>query len=120
MTALRGLAPGHVYLGGHSYGGRQASILASEDPELAAALLLLSYPLHPPRRPGDLRTAHFPTLRTPALFIHGTNDPFGAPDEMRLALALIPARHELVLLEGAGHDLAKGATPAAEAFVRFV
>ena len=120
VTALRGIVPGRVYLGGHSYGGRQASILASEDAELAAALLLLSYPLHPPRRPGDLRTAHLPKLRTPALFIHGTNDPFGSADEMRAALELIPARKELVLIEGAGHELGKGATAAAGAFVTFV
>src|SRR3984885_2275351 len=54
--------PERVWLGGHSYGGRQASMLAAEAPWLADALLLLSYPLHPPRKPGQLRTAHFPNL----------------------------------------------------------
>jgi predicted alpha/beta-hydrolase family hydrolase len=96
---------GPVWLGGHSYGGRQASILAAEKPDLVKALLLLSYPLHPPRRPADLRTAHFPNLRTPALFVHGKRDPFGSIEELRQAIALIPARTELHPVPGAGHDL---------------
>src|SRR5262245_33125602 len=68
VGALRPFVAGGISLGGHSYGGRQASMLASDDPELAEALLLLSYPLHPPRRPTQWRTEHFPRLRTRALF----------------------------------------------------
>jgi hypothetical protein len=98
-------------LGGHSYGGRQASVLAAEAPGLVAGLLLLAYPLHPPGRPGDLRTAHFPRLRTPALFVHGTADPFAAPAELRAAAALVPAPTACLEIEGAGHDLA-GRRPA--------
>jgi predicted alpha/beta-hydrolase family hydrolase len=90
-----------VILGGHSYGGRQASMLAAEDPSVADRLLLISYPLHPPRKPEQLRTAHFPSLRTPAVFVHGTRDPFGSPEEIRAAL---PAGARLVLIEGAGHE----------------
>src|SRR5207249_760606 len=71
VEAVRASAPGRVFLGGHSYGGRQASILAAGEPGLANALLLLSYPLHPPGRAGEPRTAHFPGLGTPALFVHG-------------------------------------------------
>ncbi|MGD0437338.1 MAG: alpha/beta fold hydrolase [Bryobacteraceae bacterium] len=112
VRLLRDRLPGKVFLGGHSYGGRQSSMLAAEQPDLAAGLLLLSYPLHPPRRPADLRTAHFPKLSTPALFVHGTRDPFGSIDEMRAALALIAAPHEIVAIEGAGHDLG-GKGPAA-------
>jgi uncharacterized protein len=103
LRTLAGTAP--VCCGGHSYGGRQSTVLAAEDPELCRALLLLSYPLHPPRRPGELRTAHFPQLRTPALFVHGTRDPFGLIDEMQAALALVPGRVELLPVERAGHDL---------------
>lgn len=98
-----------VCLAGHSYGGRQASMLAAEEPGLAKALLLLSYPLHPPKKPAQLRTAHFPQLHTPALFIHGTKDEFGSQGEMTDALALIPATCHLQIIEGAGHDLMKGA-----------
>ena len=96
---------GRVFLGGHSYGGRQATMLAAEEPELASGLLLLSYPLHPPRKPEQKRDAHFPKLQTSALFVHGSRDPFGSPEEMEQALKLIPARTELVIRDGAGHDL---------------
>ncbi len=80
-------------------------MLAAEDPAAADGLLLLSYPLHPPRRVEQMRTAHFPKLAMPAVFVHGSRDPFGTLDEMRSALALIPAPTMLVAIEGAGHDL---------------
>jgi hypothetical protein len=81
-------------------------MLCAAAPELVSGLLLLlSYPLHPPRKPGQYRTQHLPNLRTPSLFVHGTRDPFGTIDEMKNALQLIPARHELLEVEGAGHDL---------------
>jgi len=97
--------PARVFLGGHSYGGRQATILASEDAALADGLLLLSYPLHPPEKPAQLRTSHFPKLQTRAFFVHGTRDPFATTDEMRSALQLIPAPHALLEVDGAAHDL---------------
>ncbi len=109
VDTLRSPEPGglkrRLFLGGHSYGGRQATILAASCPGLVNGLLLLSYPLHPPRQPASLRTAHFPDLRTPALFIHGSRDPFGTLEEMRSALSLIPAATSLLAVEGAGHDL---------------
>jgi len=122
VEAARRFAPGRVFLGGHSYGGRQATILASDDPALTQRLLLLSYPLHPPRRPSELRTGHFPRLRAPTLFVHGTKDPFGSIEEMRAALALIPAQVQLVSIEGAGHDLSRAgvAQRVLEAFQKFV
>jgi predicted alpha/beta-hydrolase family hydrolase len=75
------------------------------------ALIALSYPLHPPTRPADLRTAHFPALTTPVLFVHGSLDPFGTIDEMQTALSLIPAPTRLVTFDGAGHDLGRGRRP---------
>lgn len=105
VEALRALVPGRILLGGHSYGGRQASMLAAEDASVAGALILLSYPLHPPRRPEQPRTAHFPSLSTPALFVHGAGDPFGSIEEVDAARALIPARTALLAVDGAGHDL---------------
>ena len=104
--ALRTIAPGRSFLGGHSYGGRQATMLAADDPDAAAALLLLSYPLHPPRRPTQLRTAHFPRLHVPALFVQGTRDEFACVEEITAALQLIPARTQLLVIEGGGHGLA--------------
>ncbi len=105
IASMRRQISGRVFLGGHSYGGRQASILAASEPGLVDQLLLLSYPLHPPQRPGELRTGHFPDVRTPAMFVHGTRDGFGSIDEMVAALKLIPARTELVPVTAAGHEL---------------
>ncbi len=94
-----------VFLGGHSYGGRMASMLAAAEPGLVEALLLLSYPLHPPRQPQQLRTKHFPELRTAALFVSGAHDGLGTVAELESALALIPARTQLLPIAGAGHEL---------------
>jgi uncharacterized protein len=105
ITALKNVATGRVFLGGHSYGGRQSSILCAEQPEEAPGVLLLSYPLHPPRKPDQLRTQHFFSLRTPALFVQGTRDPFGSIAELEQALKIIPGKTSLLPVEGAGHDL---------------
>ncbi len=113
FAALRQLARGEVYLGGHSYGGRQSSMLCAElaegaadkPPQDIAGLLLLSYPLHPPRKPDQLRTQHFFHLHTPTLFVQGTRDPFGTVAEVEQALKLIPAKTKLMTVDGAGHDL---------------
>jgi uncharacterized protein len=105
IEVLRQKVSGPVYMGGHSYGGRQASMLAAAEPELVGGLLLLSYPLHPPKQPGQMRTAHFADLHTPALFVSGSRDGFGAVEEMTAALKLIPTKTRLVTIEGAGHEL---------------
>jgi uncharacterized protein len=105
LIALQKLSTGRVFLGGHSYGGRQASMLSALEPDLAGGLLLLSYPLHPPRKPTQMRTQHLPKLHTPTFFVHGTRDPFGSISELEEAMNLIPARTKLVKVDGAGHDL---------------
>jgi len=105
LAALKKIVPGRLFLGGHSYGGRQSSMLCAEQPDSAEALLLLSYPLHPPRRPEQQRTQHLPDLRTPTLFVHGTRDPFATTAELEQALKMIPAKTRLLSLEGVGHDL---------------
>jgi predicted alpha/beta-hydrolase family hydrolase len=111
VAVLRKNVAGRIILGGHSYGGRQATMLSAAEPELVSGLLLLSYPLHPPRKPEQLRIQHLPNLRTPSLFVHGTRDPFGSVEELTKALQLIPAKIELMKVEGAAHDLGfKGKT----------
>ena len=105
LTLMRAKVRGRVFAGGHSYGGRQTTILASEEPGEADGLLLLSYPLHPPGKPNQLRTEHFSKLTKPAFFIHGARDPFATTDEMKTALTLLSAPHKLMEVEGAGHDL---------------
>ncbi|HZU91857.1 MAG TPA: alpha/beta family hydrolase [Stellaceae bacterium] len=108
VNAMRELVPGSIVLGGISYGGRQATILAGDEPRIAAALVLFSYPLHPPGRPERWRTEHFPRVRLPALFVQGTRDPFGSPEALREAVAAIPAPTRIVAIAGAGHELKRG------------
>jgi len=118
VDALRRMVRGRVFAGGHSYGGRQTAMAASERPDMVAALLLLSYPLHPPGKPEKPRTDYFPALRTPALFVHGSSDPFGSLDELTAAVKLIAARTELLPVERAGHDLARAAGLGQEILVK--
>ncbi len=108
------------YLGGHSYGGRQTSMVAAEDPQLAKALLLLGYPLHPPKQPEKPRTEHFPALRTPAYFVHGAKDEFATVAELEAARLLIPAHTKIDHIEKGKHGLdPKLARQIVEGFVTF-
>ncbi len=101
----RGLADGPVIAGGHSYGGRQASMVVAENPGLVDVLTLFSYPLHPPGKPDRLRTEHFGAITAPTVFTQGTADPFGSIDELRNAAGLIAGPTEIVAITGARHDL---------------
>jgi|SRR6266496_2338786 len=104
VAEMRQLVSGRVFLGGQSYGGRQASMLLAEE-KLADGLLLLSYPLHAPAKPDQPRIQHLPKLNVATLFVSGTRDPFGTIEEIEGARRLIPAKTQLVVVEGAGHDL---------------
>jgi hypothetical protein len=108
VEAMRGLGTERITLGGQSYGGRQATMLAAETPALVGSLLLFSYPLHPPGKPDRLRTEHFPRIEVPCLFVQGSADPFGTPAELGRAITLIQSPTQLIPVEGAGHDLKRG------------
>jgi hypothetical protein len=114
VELMRARCPGRVLLGGASYGGRQASLLVAEQPRLVDGLLLLAYPLHAPGRPDALRTEHFPKIRTPALFVHGTRDPFGTIAEIDAARTTLGAPSALLRVDDAGHDLGRGRTPVVD------
>jgi len=105
VAAVRKLVSGRMFLGGQSYGGRQATMLCADEPELVDGLLLTSYPLHAPSRPERPRIQHLPSLNVPALFVHGTRDPFGSIEEMQSALKLIPTRTKLLPVNNVGHEL---------------
>ena len=79
-------------------------MLAAAEPGIAEGLLLLAYPLHPPEKPEQMRTAHFASLRTPALFVSGERDGFGTREELDTALKMIPAPTQLMMVAGAGHE----------------
>ncbi|MGH9139301.1 MAG: alpha/beta hydrolase family protein [Acidimicrobiales bacterium] len=103
LTARAGVPPEQLVLGGRSMGGRMCSLAVAEGLP-AAGLVLLSYPLHPPGKPENLRVEHFPALDVPCLFVTGTRDPFGSPDELTRHAAAIPGEVTHVWLEGARHD----------------
>ncbi len=85
-----------------------ASMLAAERPAGIAGLLLLGYPLHPPRKPEMPRTAHWPELNVPLIFVSGARDAFGSPDAFRSAFALLPSSPTHRVIPSAGHDLRVG------------
>ncbi|OBI50597.1 alpha/beta family hydrolase [Mycobacterium sp. E787] len=105
IAVCRGLSGGPLIAGGHSYGGRQTSMVVAAGEAPVDALTLFSYPVHPPGKPERLRTEHLPGIRVPTVFTHGTSDPFGTPDEVRRAAAMIAAPTEVVEIAGARHDL---------------
>lgn len=94
LAAAAGVAPERIALGGRSMGGRMCSMAVAEGLP-AAALVLMSYPLHPPGKPENLRVEHFPQITVPCLFVGGTKDPFGTPEEMEHHTAAIagPVTH---------------------------
>lgn len=104
---------GPVVMGGRSMGGRMTTMVAANVDDVGpvarlAGLVLICYPLHPPGKPEKLRVDHFVDIDVPCLFISGTKDPFGTPDEMTRWTSTIPAAVEHVWIEGKRHDL-KGA-----------
>lgn len=105
ITVCRKLADGPLIAGGHSYGGRQTSMVVAAHDVFVDVLTLFSYPVHPPGKPERARTEHLPDVTVPTVFAHGSSDPFGTIDEVRDAAALIPAPTEIVEITGARHDL---------------
>lgn len=104
---LRERLPGlPLGIGGHSYGGRQASMVAAENPAGIAALVLTSYPLYPPGKPERLRIEHLPDLTVPTVVAQGSRDPFGTPSDIEAQFAVVPAPVTILAIENAGHDLA--------------
>lgn len=94
-----GVPPEKIAYGGRSFGGRACSVAVAEGLP-AAALTLLSYPLHPPGKPDKLRTSHFPDIGVPTLFVSGTRDPFGTPDEFARHVRAIPSATTIEWVDG--------------------
>jgi predicted alpha/beta-hydrolase family hydrolase len=98
---------GRLFVGGKSMGGRIATMVAAGEGVEVAGLVLLGYPLHPPGKPKQLRTAHLPKVRAPMLFIQGSRDPFGGPEELAPFLVGMPAGTRLFAIDGGDHSLAR-------------
>jgi predicted alpha/beta-hydrolase family hydrolase len=106
-----------VFLGGRSFGGRVGSMaVAAGGVPKAAGVVLVSYPLHAPGKPDQLRTEHFPSIAVPCLFVSGTRDSFGKPEELEMATKAIGAPVEHVWIDGGDHGL-RGKDPAVAAAV---
>ena len=103
----------HIAVGGRSFGGRMCSMAAAGGLDVAA-LVLVSYPLHPPGRPESLRTSHFPDLDVPCLFVSGRRDAFASPEELERETAVIPGTVTLITIDG-DHSLRKTERDAAQA-----
>ncbi len=93
-----------LVIGGHSMGGRMCTMAVADALDVRA-VVCVSYPLHPPKKPLQLRTEHLPRLNVPSLFIGGTRDEFATPQELREALGLIPITPTMKFIEGGRHDL---------------
>ena len=114
LVAHSGIRPSALALGGRSMGGRMCSLAVAEGLP-AAALVLISYPLHPPGKPGHaLRVDHFGALDVPCLFVSGTKDPFGSPADLEHHASTIPGPVTHVWIEGGGHDFKRHDDDVAE------
>ena len=102
LVERAGVKPDQLVLGGRSFGGRMCSMAVAEGLP-AAGLVLLSYPLHPPGKPDNLRVEHFGSIEVPVLFVSGAKDPFGSPAEFDEHVAAIAGPVTQVWLTG-GHD----------------
>jgi len=107
-----GVTTHRVAVGGRSMGGRMCSMAAARGLDVAA-LVLVSYPLHPPKSPERLRTEHFPGLHVPCLFVSGRKDAFGYPTELEERVAAIPGPVTLVFVDG-DHSLRRRDAEVAE------
>lgn len=105
-----------LFIGGRSMGGRMATQLAAQQPDLpVAGLVLLGYPLHPPGQPHKRRDAHLPGVTQPMLVVQGSKDTFGTPDEMHAVFDPLAPRATLHIVHGADHSLVVSRTPARQA-----
>ncbi|HSB08370.1 MAG TPA: alpha/beta family hydrolase [Blastocatellia bacterium] len=93
-----------LVIGGKSMGGRIASQVAASGVGDLAGLVFLGYPLHPPGKPDQLRAKHLPNIKAPMLFVQGSRDSFGTPDELRPIIKRLPAPTKLYVVEGGDHS----------------
>jgi predicted alpha/beta-hydrolase family hydrolase len=113
------VAQDQIALGGRSMGGRMCSIAVAEGLP-AAALVLVSYPLHPPGKPDKLRVEHLGAIKVPCLFVSGTRDQFGTPEELESATAAIAGPVTHVFVEGGDHGLRRHDREVAEIVTSWV
>ena len=105
-----------LFIGGKSMGGRIATYLAAQGAEDLAGVVALGYPLHPPGKPDQPRTAHLPAIRVPVLIVQGERDPFGTPAELEPVIRTMPAPVALHVVAGGDHSLSVRGRPRDEVY----
>ena len=117
-----GVPTSQLLIGGRSMGGRMCSMAVADetDPLDVAALVLMSYPLHPPKKPENLRTEHLPRINVLTLCISGTKDNFGSPEELESAFSVVPAQVQWHWVQNGRHELAKADTEIAATVLQFI
>ena len=122
FAASLGVATSSLVIGGRSMGGRMCSMAVADnnDPLEVAALVLVSYPLHPPKKPNNLRIEHLPNIHVRTLCVSGTKDDFGTPDELTTSFAVVPADVTWNWIENARHELARKDEVVAETVATWV
>ena len=122
FAASLGVTTSSLVIGGRSMGGRMCSMAVADnnDPLEVAALVLVSYPLHPPKKPDNLRIEHLPNIHVRTLCVSGTKDDFGTPDELSTSFAVVPADVTWNWIENARHELARKDEVVAETVATWV
>lgn len=117
-----GVSTSKIVIGGRSMGGRMCSMAIADeaDPLEVAGLVLVSYPLHPPKKTEALRIEHLPRVTVPTLCVSGTKDNFGTPDELRDAFAVVPGDVSWSWVDDGRHELAKADADVAERIATWV
>ena len=117
-----GVQTSQLLIGGRSMGGRMCSMAVADetDPLHVAALVLMSYPLHPPKKPENLRTEHLLRITVPTLCISGTKDNFGSPEELESAFSVVPAHVQWHWVQNGRHELAKADAEIAKTALQFI
>ena len=117
-----GVQTSQLLIGGRSMGGRMCSMAVADetDPLHVAALVLMSYPLHPPKKPENLRTEHLPRITVPILCVSGTKDNFGTPEELESAFSVVPAHVQWHWVQNGRHELAKADAEIAITVLQFI
>jgi len=117
-----GVPTSQIVIGGRSMGGRMCSmaIADEEDPLVVAGLVLVSYPLHPPKKPDTLRIEHLPRVSVATLCISGTKDNFGTPQELEDAFAVVPGAVTWSWVDNGRHELAKANDDVAQRIATWV
>ena len=107
FATIIGCETSELVIGGRSMGGRMCTMASSdiEDALGVAGVVCIGYPLHPPKKPEQLRVEHLPRLGVKALFISGTRDEFGTPEELASAFVLLPSPPTVQSIEGGRHEL---------------